>query len=95
MPNAIITRTCLGYNDAVTLEEAVKQIQDALVVYSAMTLKHEERLKEHQAWLEANERALAQHREFLLGHAAIMEAVDRKLDRIAELILHGQGGNGH
>jgi hypothetical protein len=31
-----------------TLEESVKRMQDALLVYSNMTLKHEERLKEHQ-----------------------------------------------
>lgn len=49
---------------------------------------------DHQEWLEQHTQDIARHREFVQEHAAMMQAIDSKLDRLTELILKGQGGNG-
>jgi hypothetical protein len=78
-----------------TLDENVQKLHDALVVTTAMTSRHEGRLKEHQEWLEAEEQAIARHREWLQQHAAAMQSITEKLDRLEDLILRSRGGNGH
>jgi hypothetical protein len=76
-------------------------------VTAAQTLRHEDRLKEHQQWLEENELAYAKHRAMLVEHVAMMAGLDEKLTQIAaaqlvtEEKLNGlidalrRGGNGH
>ncbi len=76
------------------LEENIRKLREALAVNSAMTLKHEARLREHQEWLEANEHAWAKWREIAAQHAAMMIQLDQKLDRIADLILGGHRPDG-
>jgi len=65
-----------------TLEESVQQLREALTVTPAMALQQEERIREHQEWLAANERATAQHREWLQQHEAAMQSITEKLDRL-------------
>ena len=77
-----------------TLEENVQQIRDALVVTTAMVLRHEQRLQQHQEWLEAEERSIARHREWLDQHDFAMRSITEKLDRLEDLLLRGRGGNG-
>ena len=72
----------------------IKELRDALTVTSVATARHETRLKDHQEWLEANERAYARHREVLAQHEAMMISIDQKLDRLTDLVLKGRGGNG-
>jgi phosphoenolpyruvate-protein kinase (PTS system EI component) len=83
------------------LEDTIERLRDELTVTAAMTERNAARIKEHQEWLEANERAAAMHREWLQQHEAAMQAhetamrnVEAKLDRIADLLLKGRGGNG-
>ena len=84
-----------------TLEEMVQQLRDALVVTDAMTLRHEQRIKEQQEWLEIEQRAIVrhqaaieQHEAWLQQHEAAMQSITEKLDRLEDLLLRGQGGNG-
>ena len=77
------------------LEELIQQMQEANRVAFAMTLRHEERIKEHDQWLRENELALARRREFLLQHEGMLAALDAKLNAIADLILRGRSGNGN
>jgi uncharacterized protein YhaN len=61
-----------------TLEENIQQLRDSLTVTSAMALRHETRIKDHQQWLEDNELAYAKHR-------IAMAEINAKLDRTAAL----------
>ena len=77
------------------LEENVRKMREALTVTSAMALRNETRIKEHQEWLEAQQAAIARHQAWLDQHEAAMHSLTEKIDRIADLILRGRGGNGH
>jgi hypothetical protein len=60
-----------------TLEENIQQMRDSLAVNSAMTLRHQTRVKEHQEWLEQVELAFARM-------AASHEAHERDMAQIAK-----------
>ncbi len=77
-----------------TLEEIIKKLEEANLVTSATVLRHEDRIREHEEWLRQNELFMARHREATAQHEAMIVKLDEKLDRIAELILKGQSGNG-
>lgn len=77
------------------LRRIVKELEEANLVTSASVRRHEDRIQEHQKWLEDNELAYARHRIMLAEHAALMVSIDEKLERLSELILHGRGGNGN
>jgi len=64
----------------VNLEENVRQLRESLTVTSALSLRHEERLKEHQQWLEDNELAYARHR-------VMMTELDEKMTQLASAQL--------
>lgn len=70
-----------------TLEENVAQLHEALTLSTAMTLRHETRIKEHEQWIQANEQAYARHGE-------IMAEADEKINRLIDAMRRG-GGNGH
>ena len=77
-----------------SMEEILKQLQEAAAVTAAVQERHARILVDHEEWLEAETRAIAQHREWLQQHEAAMHALDAKLNRIADLILKGYGANG-
>ena len=84
------------------LEKNIRALQEAMTVTSAMQLRQESQLKQHQVWLEEEQHAIARHRIWLeeheatmREHEAAMRRVDDQLEKIAELILRGRGGNGH
>jgi hypothetical protein len=84
------------------LRQQVKEMREAMLVSDAMTLRHEDRIKEHQQWLEEMERAEARHgeltvkhHEFIAQHEAMMALLDEKLNRIADLIIKGHTQNGN
>lgn len=68
-----------------TLEENIQQLRDSLTVTSAMALRQETRIKEHQQWLEDNELAYAKHR-------IAMAEINAKLDRAATLQAANEEG---
>jgi hypothetical protein len=83
-----------------TLEENIQQMRDSLAVNSAMTLRHETRVKEHQEWLEQMElafaRMAAQHIEFdrkMTQLAAAQLLTEEKLQGLIDALR--RGGNGH
>jgi uncharacterized coiled-coil protein SlyX len=63
------------------LRALVQEMREALEVDAAMMLRHEDRIKEHQKWLEE--------------HEITMARVEANLDRLAELILRGRPTNGN
>jgi hypothetical protein len=66
-----------------TLEENVQQLRDPLTVTSAITLRHETRLKEHQTWQEDMEVAFARMAARDEIHSAKMIEFDEKMTQIA------------
>ena len=82
-------------------------MRDSLTVTSAMTLRHEGRLKEHQQWLEDNELAYTRHRIAMAEINATMKQVlaiqaenaerwrrlEAKMDAFIDSLQ--KGGNGH
>jgi hypothetical protein len=93
-----------------TLEEIVqqlKELKDAQTVTGAQTLRHEERLKEHEQWLRDNELAYAKHREMVEQHDRMMadfgvgmqdlkdslRQLSAKVDAFVDSLR--KGGNGH
>ena len=80
--------------DPEQMERLLKKSQDNLTVIVAIQDRHGRMLVDHQQWLEQHTQDIARHREFVEEHAAMMQAIDSKLDRLAELILKGQSGNG-
>jgi hypothetical protein len=87
-----------------TLEENIKQLRESLTVTSAMTLRHETRIKEHQQWLEDNELANERHRikmaeldDYITKIAAAQLVNEELTKQNAELLkaFLQRGGNGH
>jgi oligoendopeptidase F len=83
-----------------SLEENIQQLRDSLAVTSAMTLRHETRVKEHQEWLEDNELAFAKHRALMLEFdqkmtqlAAAQLLTEEKLQGLVDALR--RGSNGH
>jgi hypothetical protein len=86
-----------------TLEEIVqqlKELKDAQTVTGAQTLRHEERLKEHEQWLRDNELAYARHREIVEQHdrmmadfALGMQDLKASIQALTDSLR--KGGNGH
>jgi hypothetical protein len=66
-----------------TLEENIQQMRDSLAVNSAMTLRHETRLKEHQQWLEQMELSFARMARLNEMHAEKMLEFDEKMTQVA------------
>jgi hypothetical protein len=66
-----------------SLEENIQQLRDALAVASAMTLRHETRVKEHQQWLEEMELAFARMAKQDEIHAERMSEFDHKMTQVA------------
>ncbi len=52
------------------------------------------RAREHADWLRDHERALIRHQHWLAEHEAAMQELTRKLDKLTDLILRNQSGNG-
>jgi hypothetical protein len=90
-----------------TLEENIEKLRDSLTVDSAMALRNETRLKEHQQWLEDNELAYAKHRIAIaeiratLDRTAALQAANeeglKELRETLRLFIDSmrKGGNGH
>jgi hypothetical protein len=66
-----------------TLEENIQQLRDSLAVNSAMTVRHEARVKEHQEWMGQMELAFARMAARDEIHSARMEELDEKITQIA------------
>jgi hypothetical protein len=86
--------------EAMTLEEIVQQLKDAQTVTGAQTLRHEERLKEHEQWLRDNELAYARHREIVEQHDRMMADFSLGMQDLKASIQAltdslRKGGNGH
>jgi hypothetical protein len=77
------------------LRQQVKEMREAMAVGSAATLRHENRIKEHQQWLEDLTRAWVRHQEFIAQHEAVMARIEENIQKITELILGGHTKNGH
>jgi predicted metal-dependent hydrolase len=93
------------------LDKLVRRLEDGLAVEAtladrsrdrqqAASDRHEQWLQDHQAAMEAHNRAMQRHEEWLRHHNAAIEehdrrmiALDEKLDRIADM-LGFRGGNG-
>jgi hypothetical protein len=70
------------------LSAQVRPLDESAIVTNGMVLRHERMLEEHREWLVSHTMAIREHDER-------MKQLDGKLDRIADLILRSQGGNGH
>ena len=84
------------------LRQQVKEMREAMAVDSAMTLRDENRIKEHQQWLEEVELAEARHRkltvehhQFIAQHEAMMIRIEENIQKLTELILGGRTKNGN
>ena len=87
--------------------EGIARLNDAQTVTAAQTSRHEDRVKEHQQWLEDNELAYARHREAMtefdqkmtqLSSAQLLnEEKWRELQAKLDAFIDGlrRGGNGH
>ena len=62
-------------------EQAIRQLQDSLIVSAAMESRHERFIKEHREWLEDHERVLRIHQQQHVEH-------DRWM---VEMFSHGYG----
>ena len=67
-----------------TLEENIQQLRDSLTVNSAMTVRHETRVKEHQKWLEDMELAFARMAAAHEAQERRMARFDKRMDQIAK-----------
>src|SRR5580693_7996927 len=75
-----------------SLEENIQQLRDSLAVTSAMTLRHETRVKEHQQWQEQMELAFARMAARDEIHSARMEELDEKMTQLAAAQLLNEEG---
>jgi hypothetical protein len=76
-----------GCRAQMNLDEMIKRLEEALIVNSAMTLQHQERIKEHDESLRDHELAMQAHNRAMQQHNEAMAKLDEKLDRF-------RGGNG-
>jgi hypothetical protein len=77
------------------LEALIERLREASIVTSAIVLRHEERIKEHEEWLRQMELAAARHGEFVAYSEGFMMRLNEKLDRLADLILKAHTTNGN
>jgi hypothetical protein len=76
------------------LEENIQQMRDSLAVNSAMTLRHETRVKEHQEWLEQMELAFARMAASHEAHKREMAESGRKTEDLIRQIAKADADRG-
>jgi hypothetical protein len=91
------------------LEKAMKELEEATVITAAQSSRHEDRIKQHQAWMEQMEVAFARMAkqqetfeatmdDYLTKIAAshlLTEESLRQLDAKIKAWLDARGSNGH
>jgi hypothetical protein len=70
-----------------TLEDARKDLQDAMIVHAHLEKQAAERVKEHAIWLADHEDRLRQQVEFDRG---LDERIDKLVSAIGEMIRQGK-----
>ena len=66
-----------------TLEEAIKQLQEAAIVSARFDLRHEQMLNDHAEWLQANDRAAERHDREMQEMREFGRKLDERMDKLA------------